>query len=54
MMNTLIHRISERHLFSDVPGACARMKEQELVTINSKRFVIPTDKGEQIMSILNL
>lgn len=54
MMNTLTHRISERHLFSDVPGACARMKEQGLVTINSKRFVIPTDKGEQIMSILNL
>lgn len=53
MMKNLTHIISERHLFSDVPGTCARMEEQGLVTVNSKQFVIQTDKGEQIMSILN-
>ena len=53
MMKNLTLIISEGHLFSDVPGACARMEEQGLVTINSKQFVIPTNKGEQIMSILN-
>ena len=49
-MTSLAFAVAEEGPFNagDVMRACAWMRDQGLVEITSTKFVIPTDKGEEI------
>ena len=51
-MQAFMHNISEKYINSDIPRNCARMEEEGLVKINQANFVIPTEKGEQVINFL--
>ena len=54
MMKNLAFPIAQRGHFNpeEVMEACRRLEEQGDVEINSRGFVIPTERGEKIISIL--